>query len=82
MEAEHDETTAEDDDEEAIDDAADQIQAARAARYQIRKRAQQPQMQENTATKENAVRLDATAEDAVLPRAVQAAYDAAAKTAA
>jgi len=97
MEAEHDETTAEDDDEEAIDDAADQIQA-RAARYQIRKRAQQ--MQENTATKENAVRLDATreghqhairenaarldatAEDAVLPRAVQAAYDAAAKTAA
>ena len=113
MEAEQDETTAEDDDEEAIDDAADQIQA-RAARYQIRKRAQQ--MQENTATKEkavrldatreghqhaireghqhatreghqhaireNAVRLDATAEDAVLPRAVQAAYDAAAKTAA
>ena len=79
MEAEHDETTAEDDDEEAIDDAADQIQA-RAARYLIRKRAQQ--MQENTATKENAVRLDATAEDAVLPRAVQAAYDAAAKTAA
>ena len=81
MEAEQDETTAEDDDEEAIDDAADQIQA-RAARYQIRMRAQQPQMQENTATKENAVRLDATAEDAVLPRAVQAAYDAAAKTAA
>ena len=81
MEAEQDETTAEDDDEEAIDDAADQIQA-RAARYQIRKRAQQPQMQENTATKENAARLDATAEDAVLPRAVQAAYDAAAKTAA
>ena len=79
MEAEQDETTAEDDDEEAIDDAADQIQA-RAARYLIRKRAQQ--MQENTATKENAVRLDATAEDAVLPRAVQAAYDAAAKTAA
>ena len=105
MEAEQDETTAEDDDEEAIDDAADQIQA-RAARYQIRKRAHQ--MQENTATKENAVRLDATregnqhamreghqhairenavrldatAEDAVLPRAVQAAYDAAAKTAA
>ena len=81
MEAEHDETTAENDDEEAIDDAADEIQA-RAARYLIRKRAQQPQMQENTATKENAVRLDATAEDAVLPRAVQAAYDAAAKTAA